>query len=597
MSPTTTRRKSPPQSPVTVYAAAVVAGKILAGPWVRLACARHLRDLEHGGERGLYWDEAAAQRVFAFFGHLRLFEGLHAGEPFELQPWQQFIIGELFGWKQADGMRRFRRSYVETAKGNGKTPMAAGICLYGLLADGEQGAEIYSAAVTRDQAGIMFGDAKKMVNASPALQRRVEVNVHNLSVLATNSFFRPISSEAKSLDGKRVHMGGVDELHEHPSAVVLDKLSLSTKGRAQPMINEWTNAGYNRNSVCWQHHEYSLKVVQGVIEDDEWFAYVCALDHPTATSLADSVPEGDARDVPQSGEQYAPGEPSGGDDWHDEAVWIKTNPNLDVSVTRQFLRQQVREAEGLPAKQSIVLRFCFCEWVEQANPWFDLALWDQGQEAVSADALEGRACFVGMDLSSNTDLTAVALLFPPVEEEERWQVLMRFWIPEDNVQERIRRDRVPYDAWLRAGWIKSTPGNVVDKDYIEAEILELGTRYKIVELAYDRMFADQMVQHLMSEGLTVVPFGQGFYSMAAPCKELERLVFGRLLQHGGHPILRWNASNVVASQDPAGNRKPDKEKSRERIDGIVAVLMALGRAIVTADAPGSVYDERGFLVI
>jgi phage terminase large subunit-like protein len=540
---------------VTRYAEDVVAGRVLAGPFVRLACARHLRDLKAGRKRGLTFDAALAARAVSFFPDvLRLFEGQHAGQPFTLQPWQQFIVGALFGWKRADGSRRFRNAYIESAKGSGKSPLAAGLAIYMLTADGEASAEVYAAAVTRDQAGIMFRDADRMVAASPGLKRRIQQSVHNLAHASSGSFLRPVSSEARSLDGKRVHAAFIDEIHEHRDSLVVDKMRAGTKGRRQALIFEITNSGYDRHSVCFQHHEYSRKVVEGVIEDDAWFAYVCSLDE--------------------------------GDEWTDEAVWLKANPNLGVSIPLDYLREQVREAVGMPAKQNIVKRLNLCIWTEQADRWLDVALWDAMDAPVDETLLLGRRCFGGLDLSSTTDLTALALLFPPLEDEDLWTLLMRYWIPADNLMRRVQKDGVPYNVWRDQGLIRTTEGNVVDKDFIEAEVIALAGKYQLAELAFDRMFADQLVTHLMGEGLTMVPFGQGFYSMAAPTKEFERLVMGGRFAHGGHPVLRWNIANVAVRTDPAGNLKPDKEKSTERIDGVVAAIMALGRATVApSDAP------------
>ncbi len=479
-----------------------------------------------------------------------------------LSPWQKFIVGSLFGWKGPDGYRRYRKAYVEQGKGNGKSPLAAGIGLFGLVADGEAGAEIYSAAVTRDQAGILFIDAKRMVEASPVLSSRVEVNVGNLAVLSTNSFFRPVSSEARSLDGKRVHMALIDELHEHPTAMVVEKMQAGTKGRRQPLIFEITNSGYDRNSVCWQHHDYSVKVLEGIIPDDGWFAYVCQLDE--------------------------------GDDWQDEAVWRKANPNLDVSITRKYLREQVREAQGMPAKQNIVKRLNFCIWTEQANRWLDMARWDACDAAVDPEELVGKPCFAGLDLSTTTDITALVLAFP--DDEGNIAVLPRFWVPGDNIRQRVERDRVPYDQWVDQGLIEATEGNVVDYDVIRERIRELGERYDIRQIAIDRWNATQITTQLMGDGFDMVPWGQGFASMSAPTKELEKLVLGKQIRHGGHPVLRWMASNVAVAQDAAGNIKPAKDKSTERIDGIVALVMAIG-LIIRQDNGPSVYEERGIVVL
>ena len=581
---------------VRQYAEAVVSGEIVAGRLVRLACQRHLNDLQTGHERGLRFDAEAAQRVIDFFGYLRLAEGQFAGQPFALQPFQQFIVGSLFGWKGPDGYRRFRKAYVEMGKGSGKSPLAAGIGLYGLTGDQEPGAEVYAAAVTRDQARIVFLDAKRMVEASPALSHRIDVNVNNLAHVGSGSFFRPVSSEARSLDGKRVHMALIDELHEHPDGLVLEKMQLGTKGRRQPLTFEITNSGYDTTSICYQHHEYTEKVLSGVIEDDGWFGYVCGLDD--------------------------------GDDWRDEAVWPKGNPNLGVSVTYKYLREQVREAIGMPAKQNIVKRLNFCVWTAAATRWIDQDKWDACGEAIDIKALAGRGCYAGLDLSSTTDLSALVLVFPRAIEADEpapapdvidveptsaetvidwtspdaaapqivYDVLTHFWLPEDGLAERMKRDMVPYDVWVDQGLITLTPGDVIDYAWIKARILECAGLYGIREVAYDPWNATQLVNELTAEGVTMVPFRQGFASISAPTKELERCIRSRRLRHGTNPVLRWQANNVVVSSDPAGNVKPDKARSTKRIDGIVALIMALDRA-TRHESGESVYNERGLLVL
>jgi len=562
--------RRPAEHPVTQYARSVTAGITHAGRLVRLACKRHLRDLDDGKNRGVHFDEKAATRAIEFFSFLRLAEGEHAGKPFHLEPFEQFIVGSLFGWKGADGYRRFRTGYVEIGKGNGKSPVAAGIGLFGLFVDEEIGAEIYSAAVTRDQAKIVFSDAEKMVEASPSLLRRIEKTVNNLAVLRTNSFFRPVSSEARGLDGKRVHIALIDEIHEHPSSHVVDKMRAGTKGRRQALIFEITNSGYDRNSVCWQHHDYSAKVLDGIIDDDSWFAYICQLDP--------------CEDCQRQGKTQPQDSCPNCDQWTDETVWIKANPCLDVSITRKYLREQVREAMGMPAKQNIVKRLNFCMWTEQSVRWIDIGAWDECGQPVDRSELRGRPCYGGLDLSSTKDISAFVLVFPPQMDGEPWKVLCRFWVPAENVRQRAERDRVPYPAWIEQGFIDATPGNVVDYDWIRERIREDANVFDIREIAFDRWNATHLSTQLQDDGLIMVPFGQGFPFMAAPTKELERLIVGRELAHDGNPVLRWMVSNVAVKQDPAGNLKPDKAKSTERIDGVVGMVMGIGRAMVQPEA-------------
>lgn len=542
--------------PVEKYARDVLDGRIAAGRPVRLACQRHMDDLKR---EGLEWRREMAENAISFFEDLLVLEN---GKPFLLLPFQRFIVGSLFGWYMRDGSRRFRTAYIETAKGNGKTPLAAGVGLYGLVADDEPAAEIYSAAVTKDQARLVWRDADRFVKASPELSELIQQNVGLLSIPDDQSIFRPISAEHRGLDGKRVHMALIDELHEHPSSIVVDKIRAGTKARKNALIFEITNSGYDRHSVCWVHHDFSLKVLDGVYENDSWFAYVSALDE--------------------------------GDDWKSEKAWLKANPGLRRILPIKYLREQVAEAIAMPSKENIVRRLNFCQWTEQSVRWLSMAQWDKGAGKVDPEALRGRVCYAGLDLARVHDLSAFVLLFPPQDDEERFQCLTYFWIPDEDIITRSTRDRVPYDVWVNDGYIKATPGNVTDFDYIKSDILDLAGIYDIREVAFDRTFAGEIVQGLMQEGLNMIEFGQGFYSMPAPTAELERMIKGERLRHGGNPVLRWNASNVSVAQNPAGDIKPDKERSIERIDGIVALIMAIGRSMVQ-DAPGSVYETRGLL--
>lgn len=533
---------------VTEYAEAVIGGRVPAGRLVRLACERHIRDLATGAARGLTFNEKAADHVFRFFEEfLVLTEGEHDGRPFILQPWQKFIIGSIFGWMGPDGYRRFRTAYVEVGKGNGKSPMAAGIGLYGLIFDGEHGAEIYSAATTRDQAKILFRDAEHMVKSSPYLSPQIDQNVNNLAFQRTLSYFRPVSSEHRALDGKRVHMALIDEVHEHPNATVVDKMRAGTKGRRQALIFEITNSGYDRNSVCWQHHEYSERLLTGLIDNDSWFAYICGLDE--------------------------------GDDWRDPAVWIKANPNLGVSITEKYLREQVAEAVDMPSKQNIVKRLNFCIWTEQAERWLDMEKWD----ACSAppQVSRGDVCYLGLDLSTGQDITAAIAVFP--QPGGYYDVLCQFWIPGNNVVEAEKRDRVPYRLWIEAGLLKATEGNLIDYDVIREDVRAFALQYEVRELPYDPWNATQLATQLGNDGAIAIPIAQGYAHFSEPSKFLESLLVDKKIRHGGNPILRWMASNVAIMHGSNESIRPIKDNTAGRIDGIVALIMALGRVMVNGD--------------
>lgn len=568
-------RKTKKNHPTTQYAVDVTTDKIPANKWVRLACERHLRDLDRKDGDVCFIQQTADHAISFFEEFLIFYEGQWSGMPFILQPWQKFIIGSLFGWKAKDGTRRFRTAYIEAAKGCGKSPIAAGVGLYGLCFDGESGAEIYSAATTREQAGILFRDAKAFVGGSPALLEILTVGQHNIAYESENSFFRPVSSEHRGLDGKRPHMALIDEIHEHPDAVVVDKIRAGTKGRRQAMIFEITNAGYDRHSVCFQHHEYTEKILEGIIKNDSWFGFMTGLD------VCDKC-AAEGKTIPQEGCPDC-------DDWRNEKTWAKANPNLGISIKTKYLREQVDEAIQMPSKQNIVKRLNFCIWTESFTKWLPADKWAACGLPVDPKTLKSRTCYAGLDLSTNIDLTALVLVFPPEGEETRYQVLCRFFLPEENMRERVRRDKVPYDVWAREGFITSTPGDLIDYAFILAQIKNDLQEYQIAELAFDRWGSQKITTDLQDLGFVIdekasgpklIQFGQGFASMSAPTKEVEKMILGGEISHGGNPVLSWMVSNVAIREDPAGNRKPDKEKSVERIDGAVALIMAIGRAML-----------------
>lgn len=552
---------APPVSPVTQYAEAVLSGEVVAGRLVRLACERHLRDLADGAARGLRFDEAEAERVIGFFRLLPHIKGEWAHETaggMELAPWQAFIVGSLFGWKRADGTRRFRTAYVEVARKNGKSTLAAGLGLWLSFFDGEPGAEVYAAATKRDQAKIVWGDARQMVLKTPGLRSRIRAFTGNLHAEASSSKFEPLGADADTLDGLNIHGAIVDELHAHPSRAVVDVLETATGARRQPLIFYITTAGYDRHSVCWGHHDYTIKVLEETYQDDTWFGFVAALDD--------------------------------GDRWNDASVWAKANPNLGVSVKPDDLARKCARAEQVPAEQQAFRRLHCDEWTESSTRWLDLAAWDQGNVPVDPEALTGRACYGGLDLSSTTDLTGLVLVFP--DGAGGYDVLAFPFVPEESLAKRAERDRVPYPVWRDQGHITATDGNVVDYDVVETIVMQLAERYDLKELAIDRWNSTGTQTRLTAAGITVVPFGQGFASMTAPAKDLEKLVLEGRIRHGGHPVLRWCIGNTVVQTDPAGNIKPAKNQSTERIDLTVALVMALGRAMVHSPV-GSVYEDRG----
>lgn len=552
----------------------VLSGQQPACKWVRLACERHVRDLETGGERGLYFDANAAKVVIAFFALLKHSKGEWAGRPVMLEPWQKFILWEIFGWKRADGTRRFRTAYNEIARKNGKTTMGAGIGLYLMLSDGEPGAEVYSAATKRDQARLSHAEATRMAKSSPAIRQKVRVYKDNIHIVDTASKFEPLGADSDTMDGLNVHGAIVDEVHAHKHRDTWDKLETATGSRRQPLMFAITTAGYDRQSLCFQLHEYTEKVLSGVVEDDSFFGIIYTLDKE------------DLHD------EYGNYDPAA---WQNETLWVKANPNLGICKKWDDMRRKAKRAQEMPAALNAFLRLELDVWTQSETKWLDIARWQACGQAVDAEGLRGRTCYGGLDLSSNTDITAWLLVFPPQGEKDGYQVICRFFIPEEAMLQRSRRDRVPYDTWVRQGYITATPGNVVDYDFIVHQIDQDMQSYDIPELAFDRWGATKIQTTLMERGGEdfLIQFGQGFASMSPPMKELEKLILSGRLNHGGNPVLAWMADNLVAREDPAGNIKPDKERSREKIDGMVALIMALDRALRHQPRRRSVYEDRG----
>lgn len=552
--------------PTTTYAHQVLRGKIPAGELVRLACERHLRDLKAGPSRGLRWDALAAADATDFFGFLRHSKGEWAGTRFDLAAWQQFLVGAVFGWKRADGFRRFRTAYLEVPRKNGKSTLAAGVGLYLFLADAEPGAEVYNAATKRDQARIVHSESVRMVRRSPSLRREVGIHKDNIFREALASFYRPLGADADTLDGLNPHAVLVDELHAHKTRALWDVLQTAMAARRQPLLFSTTTAGTDTLSVCREQHEYAEQVLRGTVEDDSYFAYVATIDEA--------------------------------DDWTSEEAWRKANPNYEVSVKPDDMRELCRQAQRIPARQNAFKRLRLNVWTQQVTRWIDLALWDQQAGLVVEERLRGRPCYGGLDLASVNDLVAWVMVFPDEANPENgpMDVLARLWCPEARLHADDNRYRDQYQAWARDGFLRTTPGNAIDYGFVKKQILEDAERFRIVDLNVDRLFnAHQLAMDLGNEGMQVVAMGMGFLSMAAPMREFERLLLGDQVRHGGHPVLRWMADNLAVRQDPAGNLKPDKEKSQAKIDGIVALVMAIDRA--QRHRVGSVYDKRGVVVL
>lgn len=555
------RKAAPPVDRCTDYAHRVLAGEIVAGPHVRNACKRHLRDLAAVPGNGLTFDLARANEAIAFFEEvLCLNGGQFEGRPFVLQPWQAFIVGSLFGWLRG-GVRRFRVAYVETAKGSGKSPLAAGIGLLGLTADGEERAEIYAAATKKDQAMILFRDAVAMFEQSPELRRRLTPsgqgeNVWNLAYRAMHSWFRPISAD-DGQSGPRPHIALVDEVHEHKTGAVVEMMRAGTKSRTQALIFMITNSGAGKTTPCGVYHDYAVDVAAGVKVDDSFFGFVCAEDE-------------------------------GEDPLHDETCWPKSNPSLQFANLPglQYLREQVTEARGMPAKEALVRRLNFCQWTAAINPWLSAHVWEPCQQAFTAEDLRGRRAWAGLDLSSTTDLTALVLLVEPDEPGQPWSVLPYCWLPTEGLEDRRNRDRVDYPTWHKQGYLELTPGRAISKRFVLQRVAQLCAQFDVQSIAADRWRLEEFTQQAADDGITLppmVPFGQGFKDMSPALDQFETAILNRTLRHNGHPVLTWCAANAVTDSDPAGNRKLNKAKATGRIDLVVAAVMAFASCASQAE--------------
>ncbi len=516
-----------------------------------------------------------ATEAMAFFPEcLTHIKGPKAGQSFELEDWQKCIVANLFGWIRPDGTRRYRTAFIYVGRKNGKTPFAAGLVLYGLLCDGEGGAEVYSAAAEREQAKLVYGWVKGMVRLHEELAMRTRVyqnavvEVDPETGIETGSFYKPISAEAHTKHGYNSHFIVVDELHAQPNSELVEVLETSTGARSQPLIIYITTADYMRESICNIKYDYACKVREGIIEDGAFLPAIYEADKD--------------------------------DDWTSADTWKKANPNLGVAVTPEYITAACRQAQDSPSFENTFKRLHLNMRTEQDVRWLSMVKWDACKRGVGLDdmELEQVPCYAAMDLATTTDIAAYIKLF--VLDEGMYAVVAKFYVPEENAWKRQKRDRVPYIDWHKAGLITMTPGEVIDYSFIRKDLEDDWQRFNIQELAFDRWNFEALRQQFMAEGIPaekMIAFGQGFVSLSAPTKELEKLVISGKLIHNNNAVLRWMASNVAIELDAAGNIKPSKRKSTEKIDGIVATIMALGRAISQPLDEGSVYEDRGLFIL
>ena len=516
-----------------------------------------------------YYDKTAADRAVNFIQCLRHTKGIWASKKFELIDWQEQIIRDLFGILKPNGYRQFNMAYVEIPKKQGKSELAAAVALLLCCADNEERAEVYGCASDRQQASIVFDVAADMVGMCPALSKRCKILAASKRIIykPTNSFYQVLSSEAFSKHGFNISGVVFDELHAQPNRKLFDVMTKgSGDARTQPLFFLITTAGNDMNSIGYETHQTALDILEGRKINSTFYPVI-----------------------------YGAKE---NEDWTSPDVWRKVNPSLGITIDISKVYDACNSAKNNPAEENSFRQLRLNQWVKQEVRWMPMDKWDACAFDMRERDLLGRVCFGGLDLSSTQDLTAFVLVFPPLDENDKFQVLPYFWLPEDAIYLRVNRDHVPYDVWSRQGFLNTTEGSVIHYSFVEKFISRLGEKFNIREIAFDPWGAMQIAQNLEELGFTMVQFRQGWGSLSPPTKELMNLTLEKRIAHSGHPVLRWNMDNVFVEMDAAGNIKPSKKKSTEKIDGVVALVMALDRAIRVGNVSiGSVYDERGLIFV
>lgn len=539
------------------YIDEVQSGELVSGRLAQLAVQRHVSLLENAEEKGYYFDEKETSRIGAIFSLFKHTSGDYGGKPFGMLPWQAFVLYYVFGWKvKLTGKRLVRKCYVEVAKKNGKTELAAGIGLLGAFFDGEYGAEVYSAANKFDQASICWRSAATMSrflrSDSKSFSALVDIhgatNNRNIFSKKLNSFFKPVAADSKTLDGLRPNFSIVDEYHEATSDDILRNLSSGMVNRSQPLLFIITTAGFNVQGPCYRYRSVVKDILENKKQDDSTFGVVFALDDD--------------------------------DDWEDENNWVKANPSIGTTPTWEGLRAEYIKAvnEGSSAEVNFKTKN-LNEWTKQSKVWIKQDTWRKNCFGFDPDQLIGRKCFGGLDLAKTRDISAFTLLFPPEEENEKYKLICRFWCPGDNIRERSKSDRVPYQDWVNSNHLIATPGDVTDYEYIEAEILELGAKYDIESIGYDSWNATRLATNLEAQNVNMRVFGQWIKDFNEPITWIERNIMLKKVDHLNNPLLEWMVGNVELKFDTNGNKKFDKNKSREKIDGMVAFGMSVGEML------------------
>ena len=533
----------------------VISGREIVGNLALLRVKRHLTDLETCYSRGMYFDEAAAMRAINFFKFLKHSKGSDfAGKPFVLSPWQAFDVWCVYGWRRSGGKRRFRYTYLDIARKNGKTTFAAANGLFLLIMDAEPGAEVYTVATKRDQARIAFDEAKSIVFKSPDLQKYTHAWENSIVCEMLGSTMKALSSDAKTMDGLNPHGIILDEFHAHKDDLVFNVMKSALGSRTQPLFWLLTTAGFNRNSPCFAYRDVAIKILLGLLTQDDLFVSIHTLDDEN--------------------------------EYENEEMWVKSNPNLNISVKPEYLRDEYQSAKNNPNQIYNFLTKNMNIWTDSAKMWIPFDKIKESDQGV--EDLTGVECYGALDLASVRDTTAFCLLFKLPSGKFTYRLF--FWMPEMNVEERVKKKGINYDAWIRSGHVRITQGNVTDYDFIRSDINALRDKYKIKKIAYDRWNSSQLIINLVSDGLTMHPYGQGYASMSAPTKEFERQLMTGNANLEGNPVMEWHLSNVLIIRDPAGNIKIDKDKSSEKVDGPVTAVMALGTWMIDNGNPDTKPD-------
>ncbi len=510
-----------------------------------------------------YFDKKAAEKAIGFIEtFVTHTKGELTGQPLKLEKWQSKIVGDIFGWKnKKTNLRKYRTVFIEVPRKNGKSTLCAAIGLYMLFADEERGSEVYSAAGDRSQAGIVFEIAKGMLHQNAELSQRGKAYRNSIVNESKGNFYQAISSDSKTKHGFNANCIIFDELHTQPNRDLWDTLTTSTGSRRQPLTIAITTAGYDKQSICYEIYTYAKKVLENTISDSSFYAVIYESDND--------------------------------DDITCEKTWIKANPNYGISLKKEYMQRESQRAVDVPSYQNTFRRLMLNQWTDSHSAWLTSGEWDACHQDFDYSKLENCAAWGGLDLASTRDLTAFVLLF---NVDGKFVFIPYIFIPEENAKKRSERDGVDYVAWLRDGHVYGTSGDVADYSFIRAKINELSKKYRIQSICYDRWNASQLVIDLQNDGATLDPFGQGFVSMSMPTKTLEAEILAKNIIHNNNPCMNWCLSNVSLQEDPAGNIKPSKSKSVDRIDPIVALIMSLG-CHLTTESSDSVYDERDILVL